>query len=324
MRAMTSSQAHVGCLVLNVALGAEAHAVQHRIEEYLELNGPEWTCKRLKAINQVALLLKSGEKEKARSVLQGTSIAYHRNTLVPKGPEGIIVRHFLQAQRPSTVKRAHAALRFYTSLVLGELSPSQRDKALGAICGEDTSGRKPSETRALGHVDTDRTLQRRHKQVRGLDQFPIQSRERHCERLKATSKYYSRYKVPVGLRRTPYSSMAMSFMTEPWVPEEIDHTVPCFEMREFIRSTWSDENPQLFAGEITVIQEQGCKARVVCKPSSWLQLAFMPLHHRLASIAESVFPNESCVRDQVKGAYAILQHLQNGNHVYCTDRKSVV
>lgn len=324
---MASSQTNVGCLVSKVVLGKQGKMFQNRIEHHIRNCGVEWTNNRLKAIWNAALCIRSGERDKVIEIYQKNSISYNPVTLIPKGVEGVPVARFVTAQRPSVIKRQAAVLRYYCSLRLDHVSDQQRDKALTAI--SSPSAVLPDECIVQGIEDTvyhlghmiDPKDGHSFQRYYGENISPSPS-ERHAEHLKSTSKYYSRNKVPRDLRGVPYSSMAMSFMTEPWVPEVIDEQVPCFEMREYIRKTWLKDHPQHFAGKITFLQEQGCKARVVCQPSAWLQLAFMPLHNRLMKQAEDMFPRESCVTSQVSGAYALMNHLSEGHRVFCTDLSS--
>lgn len=324
---MTVSQTNVGCLVAKVAMGREGKMFQNRIESHISKCGVEWTNNRLKAIWNAALCLRSGEVEKAKVLYQENSIAYHKDTLIPKGPEGIPVGRFVNAQRPSVIKRQAAVLRYYCSLRLDHVSDKQRNKALTAIGGPTSSNLSPEQLRQKGAEMATYVLNRhpeRRKKVErlSLDSRPASSFERDGSQLKSTSKYYSRNRVPRDLRGVPYSSMAMSFMTEPWVPDIISEVTPCKEMRDFITKGWLEEHPQRYAGKITFLQEQGCKARVVCQPSAWLQLAFVPLHKRVAQQAELLFPHESCVKNQVSGAYALMRHLADGHEVFCTDLSS--
>jgi hypothetical protein len=316
---MNQNMAHVACLVCESALGRKGKSFRIRVEKHLRDNGPEWTSNRLKAIWNVALLLRSGDPESAKTVLQDNSISYNHLTMIPKGPEGEVVRMFLAAQRPTVLKRIAAVLRVYTSIRLDKPTRKQRQKARSSISGSYT-----------GIFDRERILRsgQRHLEAhphsgeaRDFVSKKLSSDEIHCEHLHINSRYYSRNRLPKELKGEPYSSMVMSFMTEPWVPSILDDRVPCKEMREDARfQGWQDS--QEFYGRITLIQEQGCKARIVCQPSAWLQLAFMPLHNRLAKVCEIMFPKESCVRDQESGVYQAMMLMGQGYPVYSTDLSS--
>lgn len=318
---MTLSQNSVGCLVANVSLGREGKTFQSEIDRLVKTNGQEWLTARMKSIMNAALHIRNGEPEQARTLYQENSISYNKTTMIPKGPLGIPVTHFLQAQRKSAIKRSLAAMRVYTQFILPEVSPKQRDKAIKAITSPSRSiipveGLEDEGSRFFLDCCS----------RRGVNPFrysrPFGENEIHAEHLFSTSKYYSRYPLPRELRKVPYASMCNSFMTEPWIPETLDSMVPCQEMRQMIRDGWSKEHPQEFSGKITFLQEQGCKARVVYQPSAWLQMAFMPLHNRIADLADELFPKESCVKDQEYGALMMDLHLKKGGSVFCTDLSS--
>lgn len=319
---MTQSQTNVGCLVVQTAAGRVGKLYQAKIEHHLHKCGIEWTSNRVKSLWNVALLLRNGDMDEARKVLQKNSIAYNKKTLLPKGVEGTVVKHFVNAQRPCALKRAAAVLRYYCTFRLEDASPKQKEKAFTAIAGQSTSDLTPRDLQAQGMVDTFDSCKERGFRI-NPEPSPIRTSEKHAEHLKAMSYYYSRYKCPKQVRKKPYGYMALSLMTEPWIPWALDDDTPCREMRWHIsQDPWSKENPQLYAGRISFLQEQGCKARVVCQPSAWIQLGFMPYHKRLHDIANKLFPKESCVDNQVTGAYAMAKHLATGHTVHCTDLSS--
>lgn len=334
---LTPSSINVGCLVMNVALGAEGKTFQSRQEYIISHSGAEFACKRAKALWNIAILLRNGDVEEAIDVCQENSIKHSPHTGIPKGIEGRVVKRYVEAQRPAVIKRVAAALRWYTSMKLTSTSPAQRQKALKSIAEPSKSVIPNDELRQMGrdHLDIairdsahragyqGKTGERLYKE-RLLNE--VKSRIRrvaYANSLKATSKYYSRNPVPTEFKGQPYSSMCMSFLTEPWVPEQIDSRTPCFEMRQKIKESpgFSDED-QEFVGKITFLQEQGCKARVVAQPSAWLQLAFVPLHDCLAETAEELFPHASCARDQVSGAERMMSLQLQGHSLYCTDLSS--
>lgn len=311
------TQTHVGCLVARTVLGRSGKSFQREVERLIDHNGPEWVVTRSKAIWNAANHLRNGDRESARQVYQENSIAYHRNDMTPKGPFRPAVRGYVLAQRPSVVKRHAAVLRFYTSVVLPELTDAQSRKAYEAITSVSyfsILGRGMARSDLAG-IDNPvlRSL------MKQQDWCPA-VKQRYADSLHASSYYYSSVKIPRQMRGEPYAAMALSFITEPWLPEVLDQRTPCQEMRQHLRTQLPGK--EVVAGRITTIQEQGGKARVVAMPTSWLQLAFSPLHRRLADIAEHAFPEASCVRDQLKGVHGVLRHMQEGKPVFCTDLSS--
>lgn len=312
---------HIGCLVVNSVCGDISSSFQKEVERHLTHCGVEWTCNRYKAIWSLALNLRNGDLEAARQICRDNSIAYHKNTCIPKGTVGVVVRRFLDAKRPSVIRRYAAVLRYYTSFKLegvNKPSPKQTKKIIENISGapsvkswdahRDLSLTMMSVTRSLTSKVPQKWLQEKFSED-----------ELHAEHLKSTSYYYSALKLPKEFKDMPYAKMALSLNSTEWVPESLDYQTPCQEMREVIRSqNYLDK----YAGRIFVIQEQGCKARVVAQPTAWLQLAFMPLHKRLDRITKHMFPTQSCVHDQEKGVYDALSLLAKGHDVFSVDLSS--
>ena len=244
---------HVGCLIARVVLGKGGKEYQRLQERYLKDNGPEWTCKRSKAIWNAANHLRNNDPKKAIQVYQENSISYDKGTLVPKGPEGVPVKRFLKAQRPAVIKRYAAVLRFYTGLQLNRLSSSQRDKAFSAITQfnnmdnyifSHTIKTKDGATKWFFR-DTGWENQPCYPGVESritqyLQEHPLSVRGykklyTHADSLRGTSMYYSEAKLPKELRGVPYASMALSLITNSTVPPELEEITPCHEMREFLR-----------------------------------------------------------------------------------------
>lgn len=343
---------HVGCLIARIVLGKGGKEYQRLQERYLKDNGPEWTCKRSKAIWNAANHLRNNDPKKAIQVYQENSISYDKGTLAPKGPEGVPVKRFLKAQRPAVIKRYAAVLRFYTGLKLNHLSPSQRDKAFSAITQTDNiedyikEHTRESHGRVLWKFDhTGWEDQPCYPGVESritqyIEQNPLTVRKYnklylHADSLRSSSMYYSEAKLPRELRGTPYASMALSLITNNTVPPDLEHVTPCWEMREFLKksqnnycsSTYNSFRPiernRLEAiGKISVIQERGCKARVVATPSAWIQLSMAPFHKMIVDLIEDNFPENSCITKQDLGAYAAINRIALGKSVYSVDLSS--
>lgn len=341
-------QSHVGCLIARIVLGKGGKEYQRLQERYLKDNGPEWTCKRSKAIWNAANHLRNNDPNKAIKVYQENSISYDKGTLIPKGPEGVPVKRFLKAQRPAVIKRYAAVLRFYTGLQLNRLSPSQRDKAFSAITQfknmdnyifchklENQNGVKwmfrytdwknqPSYPGVESRIT--QYIQNNPLTVRGYKKLYV-----HADSLRGTSMYYSEAKLPKELRGIPYASMALSLITNNTVPPELEEVTPCHEMREFLKSSQNEYRSSTYdgklqpidaIGKISVIQERGCKARVVATPSAWIQLSMAPFHKMIVDLIEDNFPENSCITKQDLGAYAAVSRIAQGKSVYSVDLSS--
>lgn len=329
MSSSVSNQASIGCLVVRSVLGRSGQQFQREVERLTHHMGSEWVCSRFKHIWNAANHLRNGDRDSALAVYRKNGIAYHKGDMTPKGPFRPAVRGYIHARRPSVIKRYAAVLRYYTTIRLTRLSKAQSEKAYLAITDLPTfdEGVNPlfnrAERMAIEHVrSTTNPVIRglRKKALTEPDWIPP-IRSRYVDGLRATSSYFSEEKLPRALKGEPYASMTLSFITNSYVPESLDRITPLFEMRNFLRRQdlrW-DLKP---VGRIVALQEQGAKARVIAMPSVHLQLAFMPLHSRLAGIAEHAFANQSVVKDQQRGAYGVLRHLNEGKEVYSVDLSS--
>lgn len=292
MTSLTSSQTHVGCLVATVVLGKSARSFQREVERLLSNNGPEWLVARQKAIWTAANHLRNGDADAARSVYQDASIAYHRGDMTPKGPYRPVVRGYVEAQRPSVIRRYAAVLRFYSTLVLPELSEKQSSKARSSIT-DPIKGSVPEElldyARSAGRVLSQRAMPPRKRQSQVTDLAP-------------NTYTYSRQRLDRRDRQVPLRPMAMSLLTEGFIPKGLEYTDP-FPL--LTRKVNSDGR----MGRISPIQEQGAKARVVAMPSARLQLSFLPLHDWLNKVDEGL--PSSVMNDQQRGVFGLLEHMQD-------------
>jgi len=323
-----SKQCRIGCLVNNVALGEDGKSYQSKQEMFLKNNGPEWTANRSKAIWNVSLLLRSGDKDSARKVLQANSIAYRKGTCIPKGIEGKVVKSFLQAQRPAAIKRVSSVLRFYTSIQLDQSTPKQLEKAIHSITGPYTGdGPDSSRWRHVGFSDIKDVISRRRKSsdITGyLDNIDSVSK-RDASHLKGNVSYFGMIPIPPNVRGQPGASMAASLITQPWVPSDLYDLVQVREMRDLMYRQADEQGIDISSfpvGKISVIQEQGAKARVVTQPTAFCQLAFLPLNEKLKGVSEKLFRHESCLSDQGNGALTARYHLEAGGSVYSIDLSS--
>jgi len=302
MTSLTSSQTHVGCLVANVVLGKGASGFQKEVERLLSNNGPEWLVSRHKALLNAATHLRNGDREAARSVYQNNSIAYHKGSMYPKGYMKSAVSGFVEAQRPSVIRRYAAVLRFYTTLVLPETSEKQKTKAVSSITSPST-GVVPDDMLEFFH-QAGANLSRR--------SAPLRKEQAKPWKLRPNTYQYSSRNLDREDRKVPLRQIAFSLLTEGGIPKGLEFTDPFAMLTTKIPSSE-------YAGRIGVIQEQGAKARVVAMPSSRIQLSFIPLHDWLARVDEGL--PTSVRTDQQKAIFGLLEHMQD-NLAYSTDLSS--
>lgn len=307
MSSMVINQTHVGCLVATVVLGRSARPFQEEMERLIRTNGPEWLVTRQKAIWTAALHLRNGDRESAQSLYRDNSISYHKGSMLPKGPCKPVVRGFVEASRPSVIRRYAAVLRFYTTMVLPDLSEKQAHKARNAItspCKGVVSPDLLSAFRARGEMDR---LFMHGDTVSELQTDP---------RVLAPNRYrYSRAKLSRADRDIPLRQTALSLLTERYLPRGLEGTNPHpqFGLRPYA------DGP---IGRIGVIQEQGAKARVVAMPSALLQLAFDPLHTYLEKVDRRAHSSTSVLWDQQKAIYGLTEFMGQGNPAYSVDLSS--
>jgi hypothetical protein len=103
-----------------------------RILHWISCKGPEWTALRLKALWNVALLLRSGDHQQIPEVLSKARIAC-ASGLPKDGVERALVLSFAHAQKPTVLRRVATALRAYTGITLTNESRLQVDKSRSSI-----------------------------------------------------------------------------------------------------------------------------------------------------------------------------------------------
>jgi hypothetical protein len=142
--------------------------------------------------------------------------------------------------------------------------------------------------------------------------------------LSGSSYFFSDKPIPREIRDLPYGKLVWSWISNEKAPTNVTQSLPVEDlvsevllMGDFGRPPAGDH-----LGRIQVLQEQGCKARVVFQPTARIQFAMRPLHKVLADFIERKFNKESCVRNQVKGIYAALELLEDGKDVYSVDLSS--
>nr|QIS88050.1 MAG: RNA-dependent RNA polymerase [Drake virus] len=309
MTSMVMNQTHVGCLVTKVVLGRNSQPFQREVERLLHNNGPEWLSSRMKAIWTAANHLRNGKPEMARSVYQDAGIAYHKGDMTPKGPFRPVVRSYRDAMRPSVIRRYAAVLRFYTTLVLPRLSRKQSEKAYEAITSKPTADAKV--LKQLENYAFEWGVRYADAFYDYIERLAYTPTNPAC--LAPNTYRYSRVKLNRSDRSTPLRSLAMSLLTEGFIPEGLEHTDPFPLLRRGARK----DGPM---GRIGVIQEQGAKARVVAMPSARLQYAFHGLHEVLASMSHT--SPTSVMHDQQKAIYSLCQHMEEGKQAFSTDLSS--
>jgi hypothetical protein len=328
----------------------------------------------MKAVYTAALNLADNNREMARKIYQDTSIAYNKQTMLPKGAIGCLVQQYLEAQKSQAQRRKLAALRFYTCLkITGDITNKQSKKAYTSISSPDennysvvstglstvvesklckqwseATGVQPLKTSQSVARNTGKDLPRYfsatqlvsgeltpYELTEYLSQVVLErafkagelsscnavNKKFDASNIRFTSYYYSPLSLPKGRtsRNTPGAHLAFSLATTSYVPPILEWNTRCTETRHAFRDKGMVDE---FVGRIGVIQEQGCKARVVAQPNAWVQLAMAPYHSLVHSFNQKVFPKEHDTENQCRGAADAANHMRNGNIVHCIDLRS--
>nr|QXP49778.1 RNA-dependent RNA polymerase [carmel mito-like virus] len=311
-----SNATHINCFVSESAYGKVGSRIQSRIEFLLEKNGTEWLASRGKAIYNAAQHLREGRKDLAVKIYQTNSIAYTRNGY-PKDAFMIPVRDYVTSNRYSVIKKAAAVLRFYTAHTLPSLSPSQRDKCIRSITS-------PSTMSVSSMISTPIKMGIVMGRM-GIDGFSYQRPQlisaSNLSGFTATHTIDSN--IPRDMLNIPYMNVVQSMSSSPYLPSCLKPLAPSWEIREYAERLNLERGlPIDICGKIHVIQEGGCKPRVVAIPNSWIQLMFTPVHQVFSDIAKGPLGRYSCMHDQTKGVHSVTRRLASGKTVSSVDLSS--
>jgi len=315
------------------------------LRHWRKAKGSEWTAKRLKALWNCALLLRSGQSEAIPKVCLEERIAC--SDRLPKGIEGVLVQNFAHTQRPSKIRLAATPLRSYTAIQLTKASRAQVSKAKKSICSEGCSTYwTPMTTGEYRRLYTGQGMSDRI--VKAIDEGgmlvlnPFRAKVRphqplrldNLNRLSGTSRYPTAQHVNAALfKSNPYMSMLSSMLTRGKVPKALVNYFGDFELRRYAEQVQEDCGDASF-GKINIIQEGGAKGRVVTSPNAWVQFYCKPYHTYLSQCVALVEKRElngipipaqygaSCMFDQVRGVYLALNQLNNGSFCAGVDLSS--
>lgn len=316
----------------------------YHVDRFLRFKGKEWTAGRLKALWNVALLKRSGMEGSIPEVLRDARINRDGVQGLPRGVEGRIILRFSESVRPSVMRRTAAAIRSYTGIRLDSTSEAQWAKMKQSITGDSAFSERlrPSTTRdyrsAFIQNDCDdfiallpapvnrgafaRFMRLDLRAVSGTSSYPA-NRDIHLNR-RDKEKY-------------PYLSAVASLLTKGFVPQELIDFLGDNSLRQAAATVQVNSSDYTY-GNISVIQEGGAKARVVCTPNAWVQIYMKPLHDALmcyiTDLERRQFSSKwinstikyvggvSCVTDQVRGAYVAMTKMQQGSYISGVDLSS--
>lgn len=294
-----------------------------QVEHWLEHKGEEWLSERWKVVRNAAYLVRSGKPEDAVMLMKEKGVAVRDDRPVSRGPFGIIQQAYIDAESPYRIRTTDALLRGYTALTLGVESKKQVAKARRAITDPSTAVPKV-ESVFLKYLPIVLQSQPRSSIPEG-DCRPDMSG------IVGIRSYYSGYvSVPQKVKQVPFASAVLSALVIGFVPRSVLRLCGDNPLRRKAELFQQSQNFPNALGKISYLQEGGCKARVICLPSTWVQAYYKPLQdellRRIAVLEDPGMQKKmlgfSCVLDQNRGAYALQQWMREGRKLHSYDLSS--
>lgn len=340
-RTKSSNQTRLMCKLNRTVGGLNGKAIQQEIDRWIEKSGLSWTSNRLKAIRNAAYLLKEKQVTKAISLLRSESIAHTSDGMV-KGHFRPIISNFVHSKRPAVVKRAATLLRSYTALRDKSVSLQVWRKGLLTITSPKprTAEYEESILKAKLLIDTaldslgyDR-IDKYPSNRTSVSRLVIRRQDFCLSNLKPFTSCYSPVPLDPEIRERPYGYAIHSLMTTSELPRSIsfiaeparnkvrEKTMLCKDLPYYSepmshRRKFGESEP---VGKVAILNEYGCKGRIIAIPNAWIQLHMYPLHVALSTYEELV-PN-SWVKRQPEAAEEILSHMRKGGYVKSIDLSS--
>jgi len=291
-----------------------------QLDHWLENKGVEWVSERWKVIRNAAHLVRSGKPEDAVKAMSDAGISVRKDHPISRGPFGLIQKAYIDAETPYRLRSCDALLRGYTGLFLSVESKKQVTKARDGIT-------KPSSAIPDFSLSITKTVEK----VSGHRPRSIpQDYSPDMRGMSGIRTYYSAgIRIPRKLREEPFASAVVSSLTTGAVPDSVIRLLGDNPIRQ--RASGFQKYgayPDTY-GKISFLQEGGCKARVICLPSFWMQAYYKPLQDELIRrvvMEETDWSQKrlgiSCVYDQNKGAYALQKWMDEKKELYSFDLSS--
>nr|QQM16269.1 putative replicase [Punsystermes virus] len=318
MGSMSSkSQSFILKQALGPRLGSQVWQLLHK---WYSCNGNQWTVKRTKAYYQAAVQLVAGNRDKVVGIYREFSIAYHKDTCLPKGPMSCVFKAALLTNNPVVLRRMFGALRIYTAYCAEE--PTERD----------FSKHLKSITSLSDGVDEDNYYiiqsKRRIDEVCSFlarKEIPL-SQPRifdfHGRKSVHTPSRSKHYREIEGGKELPYFGHVLSLLTtKPMAcSEHIFSTLDMPGVSALAHECGSLNENDDVTGHITVITERGAKTRAICTPKFWIQLTLKPLDTVLSAYGRRLGLSDRY--DQNNGAAFMERKLNEGVTLHCFDLSS--
>lgn len=318
---MSSARRKTLCKFASPVLGRGTPRFLNQLEHWLEHKGEEWLSERWKALRNAAILVRSGSPEDAIALMEEKGIAVRKDKPVSQGEFGRMQLAYIEAQSPYQLRTCEALLRGYTALTLDSESKKQVAKARKAIT-------VPSQDQSLVNSKKMESL------VTGFQILPRRASLGYSPDARGISgikSYYSGYiQVPGKVKRLPFASAVVSALTVGYVPNSVIRLCGEHPIRRKAEMFQQSQNLPSTCGKVAFLQEGGCKARVICLPSFWVQAYYKPLQDDLirmigdveTPVVQKHMLGISCVLDQNRGAYAMQSWMKESREIFSYDLSS--
>ena len=301
--------------------------VIRQINLWLDHNGIEWTCKRLKSLRVAGLQLRGGNPSLAKEIYQQNSISYRKSTNLPRGIYGKVLGMYVKAQRPAVLRVLEVILRLYTALRCREITASQYKKASEAISspynGCDLSSFQERFYTTVTSVIPDPDWDLDEPDLSKLKAFTsvCSGSVGQPTSINSDLNLIARERSFRGAQ--PYGKFVRALATNPYTPNALRKFIPP-EVISLQNLLLEEGDCSWEPGEITCIQEAGCKARVVFVPAPLTQWLFQPLHKKLDSYIRNneILSIHSGMHDQAKSAWVLKAALDGKTKVFAFDASS--
>lgn len=301
--------------------------VIRQINLWLDHNGVEWTCKRLKSLRVAGLQLRGGNPTLAKEIYQQNSISYRKSTNLPRGIYGKVLGMYVKAQRPAVLRVIEVILRLYTALRCRNITSSQYEKARKAIDtpynGCDLSSFQERFYTTVTTVIPDPDWDLDEPDLSKLKAFTsvCSGSVGQPTSINSDLNLIARERSFRGAQ--PYGKFVRALATNPYTPNSLRKFIPP-EVVSLQNLLLEEGDCSWDPGEIACIQEAGCKARVVFVPAPLTQWLFQPLHKKLDSYIRNnrILSIHSGMHDQAKSAWAVKAALDGKSKVFAFDASS--
>lgn len=318
-------------------IGTSATRLLSQLNHWRQNKGDEWLAIRWKAIHNAAYLVRNGQIQDAIAHQLKAGISLRPGMPFSKGPFGILQIQFCRAQKPFRIRQVDMLLRGYTGLQLKKISLKQSTKFRRTV---NQKGKPPGKefkelmgcmrksTKHLCAHWPDWKLTVTH------DVYP------KIHRMSGNVSYFSSdLSVPKAIRNMHYGSAIFSALTSGYVPPSLlDGEFPDSPIRKSaaMYQQWYTRLPG-HLGRIVIIQEGGCKGRMVVVPSFWVQYYMHPLQQLLESLLlkeemdqfgkvpgiskalQLRYLGMSCVFDQASGLWWLKKWMTESEELFSFD-----